>query len=758
MASALVMLAIVVILRLHAWGVNPLRMMTRFVRKPWFERLLLLIVICGMVHYGATKGTGGGSRSTDGDARTNPSEDVSRRNPARDAGLRQSDEITNLCFTGICVQTNGVILDVAWPTNMFTAGTTLDFFAEYPALTNDWRWFLARETLPGETNMTVFADMVDGLGIQPPPATMFFKVQDRHSCATSMTDSDGDGLSDSAEIAMGTNPRDLYSFYRRVTVITTASDGLLNMTNYVAWGVSEECWETNGLTAWSLLPSTNVFEVMSTNGPMVVKAYRDLNRNGRYDAEADILLAEQVPPLDAVSRFELRFGDVDGDGWSDGLEIAHGADPFNARNYCFNLSFVEKGIFSTTNQLTAEVLLGTNVLLGPVVMTNRTWACDLGHLIVSNRETIVVYFWDDANSNGVRDVEECSTKQTIPIRGHENVITNTLALGAFDRDGDGMLDYWEVLHANAGLSPTNAADAFLDSDQDGLINLHEFWADCDPMFFDGTNTLLSIASLSVDLYLCCGSNVTSVLPRFENYQQNGSNLVFTANTLFWAINCDFGCCSMWNDSMRDMWGGPCCQWNMAGTAISSRHILHSHHYGIPNGTTLYFYGHISGVVSRRLINSIYVGGDLRVGVLDSDLPFDIIPAMVIPSGYESYIGKGTGLPVVTFDQEEMLSVAEISALQDYSARDMDTCAMIPQKRLRQPYYRNIVSGDSGNPRFLVVGNRIALINLLWHGGAGGGCFITHFAESIQLAMDALAAGYPLEFLDLSQYDMLPSWR
>ena len=58
-----------------------------------------------------------------------------------------------------------------------------------------------------------------------------------------------------------------------------------------------------------------------------------------------------------------------------------------------------------------------------------------------------------------------------------------------------MLYDWEILH---GLSPSNAADAMPDGD--GLINLHEYWAGTDPLTPDGSNTLLSVASRSIDEY------------------------------------------------------------------------------------------------------------------------------------------------------------------------------------------------------------------------------------------------------------------
>ena len=46
-----------------------------------------------------------------------------------------------------------------------------------------------------------------------------------------------------------------------------------------------------------------------------------------------------------------------------------------------------------------------------------------------------------------------------------------------DRDRDGIPDLWELVH---GLCPTNALDAVENPDGDGLVNLHEYWAGCDP--------------------------------------------------------------------------------------------------------------------------------------------------------------------------------------------------------------------------------------------------------------------------------------
>ena len=57
-----------------------------------------------------------------------------------------------------------------------------------------------------------------------------------------------------------------------------------------------------------------------------------------------------------------------------------------------------------------------------------------------------------------------------------------------DRDGDGIPNDWELAHA---LNPDNAADALLDSDNDGFSNTAEYAADTDPR--DGTSTFTATA-------------------------------------------------------------------------------------------------------------------------------------------------------------------------------------------------------------------------------------------------------------------------
>lgn len=389
------------------------------------------------------------------------------------------------------------------------------------------------------------------------------------------------------------------------------------------------------------------------------------------------------------------------------------------------------------------------------VVTNGEIAVSLGHHSTTKGEIVTLWFWDDANSNLVKDVDETYTSIAIRPQGHEVMYEGSPSISAFDEDRNGLLDWWEAQTGLAALSGSHKETD--DNDHDGLINLHEYWAGTDPLTPDGSNTLLSVCARSIDDRLA-GPFSEERKMRFLDYYVNGSNLSFVANGQFWARNVDLSCASMWNDAEHDMWGGACQKWHKAGTAISRRHIICAYHYGMPIGTCIYFQGGTSGLVCRQIAGNRSIGNDILISVLDEELPEDIIPAKLLPSDYYEYIRTGKGLPVATLNQEEKLVVADLSGLSSYESRTHLTSATMPSDFLRQSYYESVISGDSGNPRFLAVGEEVVLLQTMWMGGAGAGCFVSHFMREIQQAMDVLAPGYSLTILDTSGFMKLPEGR
>ena len=683
-----------------------------------------------------------------------------------------------------------------------------------------------------------------------------------------LRDSDGDGIPDGDELAHGTSPTDLGSFFRQVTAVLDCEAAPAGVTNFVAWGLSAAGWETNAVAFACGGVATNVFEVATTNETVYVKAYCDLDGSGAFEADRDVLLVREVPPFPATSRFVFRFGDVDGDGVSDAQERQDGTDPYDklnfrvsanvsvtlsdaadsvtnyiewggagsasfvsgpltlyvedtvtngvltvrcwrdldrdgtfseaadavyerliavpcppgavviavgdadgdgvfdseeaaegtspndARSCCFSMLAHVTGVFATTNSLVAVALFGTNVVSGPVSVATNEWTVDFGHLSTTNGERAAVRFWDDADGDGELGPAEPSTGLTLLPNGHWNAVTNRLPLGGFDIDADGIADYWEELHSGAGLSPTNAADALFDPDGDGLVNLHEYWADCDPLAYDGTNTALYAAVWAIDGRL----TATNSEGRMRYYTQVGPDAI-VANTNCWAADIPLGSQSPYNSSAGLF---------RSGTVISERHIVFAAHFPIPEGASLYFHASDGHVLTNSLAASVNVAGDIQLGILSNIVDTNFVHiAKVLPDDYASYVGTGKFLPALLLNRHDDCLVEEIS---DLTAKEMRLNRIV--SGLRSSYSGKVFTNDSGNPAYIVFGNEPVLLFEL-HGGYGGdgvngyvgmgGPALHMHKTMIQDAMDELCnqfsfPGCSLQEIDLSVYSRLPNER
>ena len=1011
-----ILLSLCVILKLHELDIYPLREATKIIRRPWFETFLLLFCVGGLIQYGATKGTNGTENANQPSRLTQRSGLQSGDSRGPGDGRGDPLAITNLCFTGIVPLSNSVCLSVAWPTNMFVEGTTLDFFAKVNALTNGWTWLEAYATVPFATNLEVEIAYPILASSPNVPAAMFFRVQDRNTCASTMRDSDldgipdvyelhngtnpyvpdsgsvprltvgqngtyasveaaladstaysvialggetfvqskslvmpshpvliegpdggyaviqsdseigaimltdgqdaqtmfrnlivdlraqgnfqagfwiggntpwtgrgaaatfenvriranypgvehfgwlfygndggssvlrqcvmnaagstwaygvsafnaaanviedcaflnmptnagetaaiavlsrestnvvtraetaenppdlswagypyggsysqtadadgdgisdydeifstntdpwlddsdGDGISDGEEDVEGTDPRNLNSHGYRLVISVKNADVLPNVTNYVFIGSGDGQWGNMVYSCYDEGGATN-FMWKINDGALLVSSFRDLNRNGIVDFDDDIVLSNRVSGLQAVADITFSFGDVDGDGILDIQELADGSDPYDSSQFCFNLTLVEQGIFHTTNFLSGEICVGSRTICGPLPLSGRQWEADVGHVVVSNRDQFAAYFWDDVNANGVRDAGEMCVTQQVKIVGHENCLTNTLEMGGFDMDKDGMLDYWEDLHKDAGLSPTNAADAFLDVDADGLINLHEYWANCNPMIPDGSNTVLSIMARSVDDLLT--EDAAGRCNKFVNYG-------VVLNTNCWAYTVDTSCASPANS-----WYGA----YKAGTAVTSRHVVLAEHYWLRPGDSMSFLGTNGISYTRTIIGTNRVeNSDIFVCLLNEDLPNAVRPAKILPKNYYSYIRTAKGLPGLMFDFSEHAILSEFDDLpENHGSVD----GRAPTNYLRRKYFEEVELGDSGDPKFLVFRNEAILVCTLHtygKGKSGAGPFLTSWADDLQRVMDKLSIEHSaprmnLMYFDFSNYERL----
>jgi Secretion system C-terminal sorting domain len=153
--------------------------------------------------------------------------------------------------------------------------------------------------------------------------------------------------------------------------------------------------------------------------------------------------------------------------------------------------------------------------------------------------------------------------------------------------------------------------------------------------------------------------------------------------------------------------------------------------------------------------------------LESDVPSSITPCLFLPSNFSSFITKnGLGLPTLYTDQEEKALVGELSAINSAATSYM-LSQQAPTVTQRLSLNESVISGDSGNPIFLILNSKLVLLSTFTWGGSGSGTAYTHFANlsaggtqpeqslnDLIAASDATAGvstGYKISFIDLQSF-------
>jgi Concanavalin A-like lectin/glucanases superfamily/Bacterial TSP3 repeat len=271
------------------------------------------------------------------------------------------------------------------------------------------------------------------------------------------TDNDSDGLLDSEEFQLGTNP------------ISQDSDGdsLLDQ------------WEVeNSLNPLSAVGNdgsggdpdmdtrTNLEEQSSLTNPQL----SDSDSDGLDDGAEE---TEGTNPLNP---------DTDGDSLSDGWEVANGLDPLSAVGENGATGDPDGDLLSNADELS----YGSDPQM---IDTDSDGLCDGEDVFVYSSD----YRYLDWAAAGIvyTDAGDVRTFKGELTAGSSPVVADSdgdglndgeeISLGTLpddpDTDGDGMGDGWE---ATNGLNPLDPADAGLDGDTDGLTNYQEFLWSTDP--------------------------------------------------------------------------------------------------------------------------------------------------------------------------------------------------------------------------------------------------------------------------------------
>lgn len=199
---------------------------------------------------------------------------------------------------------------------------------------------------------------------------------------------------------------------------------------------------------------------------------------------------------------------------------------------------------------------------------------------------------------------------------------------------------------------------------------------------------------------------------------------------------DFSGASPWNSTM---------QYAGAGTLISPRHLLFASHYTPAAGTTIGFLDQDNHVITRTLMNTRQIGTtDIRIGVLDADVPSTIAYYPLLSyADFQRHIAQSR-VPMIRLDQNDTVFI------QDITLVNSTDIIMMSSVGTRAPYTSGwAISGDSGNPDFVVIGDQLVLLGAQ-HTPNGNPDTGNYIAE-INAAMTALGGGYQITQLDLSQF-------
>lgn len=184
-----ILLALVFVLTYTA--VNKIWRSRRFRLGQWMVWALLA---SAMLHSMATK--------PDGDAMAGAPADhaLCCRPPApADDSPQQQLAATNFVISGFAKTPSNILIEASRTSGFFSEGTTVDCFAAFLALTNDWQWLKSVPAPSCETNVVVEIVPEDLLGSTNFPAALFLKVVENAPAAVDPDDIDEDGVDDGCE-------------------------------------------------------------------------------------------------------------------------------------------------------------------------------------------------------------------------------------------------------------------------------------------------------------------------------------------------------------------------------------------------------------------------------------------------------------------------------------------------------------------------------------------------------------------------------
>lgn len=156
------------------------------------------------------------------------------------------------------------------------------------------------------------------------------------------------------------------------------------------------------------------------------------------------------------------------------------------------------------------------------------------------------------------------------------------------------------------------------------------------------------------------------------------------------------------------------------TAITPRHVVMANHYHRKVGDPAVFHDR-KGKPHRRVIQKIVptskfgLKSDVAVGLLDRPLP-DSIRSYPLIKATQEEAKKLVGTHALVTEQDRRLFIHQIYLVSESFIR------FRYDPRLHDSKKKRLISGDSGNPSFLLTHGELALIETHTGGGPGAGPF------------------------------------
>ena len=515
----------------HERGLSPAERLAALMRRPAWETVLLAMVAVGFIHHGATKGTNGVPDRSGVAEQTEPAAVPRGGEPdlpevlcAAYGGTNDYSDVTNLCFTEICVVSNGVLLSAAWPTNWTLPLSSLLLYSRTNLSTGSWMG-LATATVPDGWS-AVDIGVPDGILPDGGMDRSFFALGTFHDTdgdgvvdsdevflygtSPSSADTDGDGMNDGDEIAMGTNP----------LAADTDGDGLEDGEEVGFW---EYCCP--GLPVFDVSGGTNLLLSSKSydNSQFVVPLPFEVTCAGVLHTNVTIGVNGLIGLMSVGSSGSFSSGSINHDlnsytisqhhtaiagYWDDlyatkngGSQITVADVTTNGQRYCVieyrgmqqysaRTNMLERGTFqivipqAETNVVYVHYIDmtpafdGSSATIGAQLLKrlrNFPVSYNIGDS-VTNGMVIAYRFGSctdplvlDTDDDGLNDGEEAAIG-TCPWK--------------FDTDGDDLSDGWEVSRGLDPLSSSGNNGADGDPDGDSLLNLKEYEYGTEPTLPD----------------------------------------------------------------------------------------------------------------------------------------------------------------------------------------------------------------------------------------------------------------------------------